>query len=54
MNELQKARQAVNALTFGTKEWEEAMMVVRSLTNAINDKTSFGEYKSIDGDIFSC
>jgi hypothetical protein len=52
-NELKKARQAVNALTFGTKEWEEAMQVVRSLTNEINNKTSFGEYKSIDGDIFS-
>lgn len=53
MKELTKARQEVNALTFGTKEWEEAMQVVRKLTNKINEKTNFGKHTSIDGDIFS-
>lgn len=33
---LKAARAAVNALTFGTAEWEAAMAVVRELTEKAN------------------
>lgn len=33
---LNAARAAVNALTFGTTEWEEAMQVVRTLVEEQN------------------
>ena len=34
---LKEAREAVNALTFGTAEWEAAMQVVRELVEKAND-----------------
>lgn len=49
---LADARCTVNALPFGTPEWEAAMQVVRDLTARINAATDFGEYTSIDGDVF--
>lgn len=33
---LKAARAAVNALTFGTSEWEDAMQIVRDLVDAHN------------------
>lgn len=33
---LKQARAAVNALAFGTAEWEEAMQLVRSLVEQAN------------------
>lgn len=33
---LKEARAAVNALTFGTVEWEAAMQVVRDLCEKVN------------------
>jgi hypothetical protein len=50
--EIKKARKVVNCLEFGTQDWEDAMQVVRSLSEKINQLTNFGEYTSIDGDIF--
>lgn len=35
-NALKAARAAVNALTFGTPEWEAAMQVVRNLVERAN------------------
>lgn len=50
--EIKKARKVVNSLEFSTQEWESAMEVVRDLSEKINNLTDFGEYTSIDGDIF--
>jgi hypothetical protein len=50
--ELKSARLAVNSLEFGTTEWESAMEVVRGLCEKVNSLTDFGDYTSIDGDVF--
>lgn len=41
---LKAARAKVNALEFGTKEWDAAMMEVKEITNVINDATDFGPH----------
>lgn len=53
MTALQQARAKVNALQFGTAEWEGAMEEVRALVDAENAATDFGAHTSIDGDVFS-
>ena len=51
--QLQAARAKVNALEFGTKEWEDAMQVVRKLIAQQSADTDFGKHTSVDGDIWS-
>ena len=46
--ELQKARAAVNAETFGTPAWEAAMQVVRRLVEIENAERPAEEYFSVD------
>lgn len=53
MTALQQARAKVNALQFGTAEWEASMEAVRALVDAENAATDFGRHESVDGDIFS-
>lgn len=50
--QLAKARAAVRKETFGTPEWEAAMVTVRALCTAISDATPRFEHTSVDGDIF--
>lgn len=50
--ELKLTRLVVNSLEFGTVEWDSAMTVVRELCEKINSLTDFGDYTSIDGDVF--
>lgn len=51
--ELQAARAAVNAETFGTAIWESKMQAVRDLVAQENANAPTFEYTSIDGDIFA-
>ena len=53
MTELQKARAKVNAMQFGTTEWDAAMEEVRTLVKAENAATDFGRHTSVDGDVWS-
>lgn len=53
MTNLQKARAAVNAETFGTDAWEKKMEIVRALVQAEADAAPKFIYTSIDGDIFA-
>lgn len=53
MTALQQARAKVNALQFGTAEWEAAMEEVRTLVDAENAATDFGQHTSIEGDVWS-
>lgn len=50
--ELKAARATVNSLTFGTAEWEAAMVVVRTLVEQENAASPKAPYRSIDGNIF--
>ena len=50
--DLKLARLIVNSLEFGTTEWEYAMESVRVLCEKVNSLTDFGDYTSIDGDVF--
>lgn len=47
-NELKKARAKVNGLTFGTKEWEAAMELVRVLCAKIDAAKPREEFCSVD------
>jgi len=44
MTKLESARKKVNELEFGTKEWDEAMDVVRSIVEDQDSKTEFGRH----------
>ena len=50
---LKAAHAKVNALEFGTDEWEAAMVEVRALVDQINAGTDFGTYTSREGDVWS-
>lgn len=50
---LKAARAKVNALEFGTDEWEAAMVEVRALVDQISAATDFGTYTSREGDVWS-
>lgn len=49
---LKTAKAEVRKHTFGTKEWEAAMVIVRKLVNAENATQKFS-HTSIDGDVWS-
>ena len=49
---LKAARTLANTFEFGTYEFEQAMTIVRSLTDKIDNLTDFGPYTSIDGNVF--
>lgn len=49
---LRAARDNVRNYTFGTDEWEAAMVIVRRLADEANSMMPKFEYTSIDGDIF--
>jgi hypothetical protein len=50
-NALQAARAKVNAETFGTAAWEDAMQIVRDLVSAANTARPAEEYCSVDSGI---
>ena len=49
--QLTAARAAVNALTFGTPEWEAAMVKVRALVDQINAAAPREEFCSVDSGV---
>jgi hypothetical protein len=51
--QIKAARAKVNALQFGTPEWEVAMQAVRDLVAKHDAAQPAFEYTSIDGDIFA-
>lgn len=50
-NALTAARNKVNALTFGTPEWESAMQDVRTLSSEVDASKPQEEFCSIDSGI---
>jgi hypothetical protein len=50
---IRAARDNVRNYTFGTDEWEEAMVIVRQLCEEDRLAAPKFEYTSIDGDIFA-
>lgn len=51
--QLEAARQVVRGLTFGTPQWEAAMVTVRALVDQVNASRPPFVHTSIDGDIFA-
>ena len=49
--QIKKARAAVNALQFGTAEWEAAMVVVRALVQKQSDAAPVEEFCSLDSGV---